>query len=1093
MAYVAVVKALYDYTAQDPEGELSFKEDQIIYVVDKEDEDWWKAKLKEDGAAGAEGSVGLIPATYVEEIPPLNQTRALYAYDSTSPDELSIVEDGLLHVYSIEEDWLLVRSDEGGKLGFVPRTYCEVMDASTEVEVEDASQAAAEVEHQREAEREESKHREIAAKQRELKLKDKIETWSISALEGKKKKKGSLGVGNGAIFFASESDKAPVVQFQITDLTSVSQPSSKLLDLSISTLPEPLHFHCGSSDVGKAIIAKLESSKTAAGEALELTDAIRNGGASSGEEEEYDAPVPAPAAAAPKAVRWASTTAAPATGGAAATVLYDFDAQGEDELTVHEGEALIVVDKENEEWWTVRNERGEEGVVPAQYIELGNGSSSAPHPEDDEDDDDEDGRREEETAAAAAAAAASVEAARREERARKVEERRAIEEAASVKAQREAEDHAMALKLEQDERAKRDRRERRREEEVRRRREEEATARREAARQQAPPKISKRPTAEDVEIAASHLPSTNGRRAPEKPAEANRPKPNPSRTRVWNDKSGQFKVEAEFLGMNGAKIRLHKLNGVIIEVPLEKMSNEDNQLIKRHLAKKQREAAQAKIDEDDLPLSNRSTPVRRSQPSEETRRRAESPIPAAAMEMPKARKPRFDWFEFFLSAGCDMDDCTRYAMNFERDRIDDTLLPDLEASTMRSLGLKEGDVIRVRKTIQARTAKKTPEQLAQIKLDEEYAKQLQSHENAGGKGPVPAPPRLFESTGGKLANNTRRGRPEKKSTGPDSVDSSAFAAVSDQLSRTTLVSPSPPPAPSPPPQPKPAPSNGFDDDAWTIRPTSTKPTSPPPPQAAPALDPTQNLLRQIENLRPASTGVSSQNTGGSFDLFPQMTSPQPPQQQQQRAPSAPILPSQTGYGAGNYGLGMQNQNTPMAQMQTGARGPLAPVPQNAELLNPLQPSQTGMFVPTRGNGQQQQQQQQPQFTGMMPQQTGYLPQQQPPQMMSQPTGYQQGFQQGYGQQPMQPIQPSESLILSPGSCTDQRAGYTGYPGGFQNSTFNAIASIGPPPPPAQPQGDKFAPTSIFAAMKQNQFGKPEEEAPQNSSESFHVLVSWVGH
>jgi hypothetical protein len=39
MAYVAVVKALYDYVAQDPDGELSFSEDQIIYVVDKEDDE----------------------------------------------------------------------------------------------------------------------------------------------------------------------------------------------------------------------------------------------------------------------------------------------------------------------------------------------------------------------------------------------------------------------------------------------------------------------------------------------------------------------------------------------------------------------------------------------------------------------------------------------------------------------------------------------------------------------------------------------------------------------------------------------------------------------------------------------------------------------------------------------------------------------------------------------------------------------------------------------------------------------------------------------------------------------------------------------
>jgi hypothetical protein len=38
MAYVAVAKALYDYEAQDPQDELSFKEDQVLYIVEKEDE-----------------------------------------------------------------------------------------------------------------------------------------------------------------------------------------------------------------------------------------------------------------------------------------------------------------------------------------------------------------------------------------------------------------------------------------------------------------------------------------------------------------------------------------------------------------------------------------------------------------------------------------------------------------------------------------------------------------------------------------------------------------------------------------------------------------------------------------------------------------------------------------------------------------------------------------------------------------------------------------------------------------------------------------------------------------------------------------------
>lgn len=37
---------------------------------------------------------------------------------------------------------------------------------------------------------------------------DDIKTWAVSEIDAKgKKKKGTLGIGNGAVFFASESDK----------------------------------------------------------------------------------------------------------------------------------------------------------------------------------------------------------------------------------------------------------------------------------------------------------------------------------------------------------------------------------------------------------------------------------------------------------------------------------------------------------------------------------------------------------------------------------------------------------------------------------------------------------------------------------------------------------------------------------------------------------------------------------------------------------------------------------------------------------------------------------------------------------------------
>jgi hypothetical protein len=53
-------------------------------------------------------------------------------------------------------------------------------------------------------------------------------------------------------------------------------------------------------------------------------------------------------------------------------VLYDFMAQGDDEVTVGVGDEVIVLDdKESQEWWKVRRmKNGKEGVVPSSYIEI---------------------------------------------------------------------------------------------------------------------------------------------------------------------------------------------------------------------------------------------------------------------------------------------------------------------------------------------------------------------------------------------------------------------------------------------------------------------------------------------------------------------------------------------------------------------------------------------------------------------------------------------------------------------------------------------------------------------------------------------------
>ena len=60
-----VLVAQYDYDA-NTEEELTIKENDIVYLLDDSDPEWWKAKLKT--ADPNELRVGLIPSNYVEPV-----------------------------------------------------------------------------------------------------------------------------------------------------------------------------------------------------------------------------------------------------------------------------------------------------------------------------------------------------------------------------------------------------------------------------------------------------------------------------------------------------------------------------------------------------------------------------------------------------------------------------------------------------------------------------------------------------------------------------------------------------------------------------------------------------------------------------------------------------------------------------------------------------------------------------------------------------------------------------------------------------------------------------------------------------------------
>ena len=721
-------------------------------------------------------------------------------------------------------------------------------------------------------------------------------------------------------------------QYPLADLGEITSEKSKHLHLAFPDSVE-LHFVIGSKEQFDEIMLKLED-KTPAKTIVPTVrfvpppPPLRSTSS-------YSPPSPAPASISPPPRPY---IAKGEKGDAVA--LYDFEAQGEDELDIVEGDRLIVIvgGSDDADWTKCRKVGSSaEGVVPASYVQVSSVVLSVyrrrlmfcvrqPDEVADAGPSEEEMRMVEEEAAAEEADALALQAQLKRD-AHDADKRRTAA-ANKVKFDREAKDssrkkqaaaeaarskrlsHApAAVPLLLPERGDGDRDGER----------ERGSSRSGAAKSQSSHSVSQ-------DTALIYNDDTE---------------PSANRVRTWKDRTGQFKVDAEFLGLNGSKIRLHKLNGVIIEVPMEKMSAEDTAYITK-VSKRSTSA------DDDTPLAHIAD---REQRRDERHRRGQNAAdgvgkPSGSSSRSKqAAKKQTDWFDFFLSAGCDMDDCTRYGANFQRDRIDEDLLVDLEQSTMRSLGLREGDIIRVTKYIREKYAPPpTPDKSdrdAQIAADALMARAL--------SGKTPPPPSLFTSASGGL-KTTRRGRPAANGRQLSTpIDSAAIASATTELSKrsaTPEIARLASPAPSTDAARARSASNvsgGFDDDAWTVKSSPSKPTTPavvvapPPPAAAPA----PPLIERATSAGPPVPTLSY-NDG----LLAQLGIGN-------RPPTAPILQSNASYGSANG-----YPTTPSPGLQ-GPRGPVAPVYQNQPLLNPLIPTQTGMnsFVPTR----------QP----MMPQMTGY--------------------------------------------------------------------------------------------------------------------------
>jgi len=65
MPFIDVARAIYAYTPASAD-ELTIEEDNLLYVLEKGDDDWWKVKKKVEG--DDDGPVGLVPRNYLEEV-----------------------------------------------------------------------------------------------------------------------------------------------------------------------------------------------------------------------------------------------------------------------------------------------------------------------------------------------------------------------------------------------------------------------------------------------------------------------------------------------------------------------------------------------------------------------------------------------------------------------------------------------------------------------------------------------------------------------------------------------------------------------------------------------------------------------------------------------------------------------------------------------------------------------------------------------------------------------------------------------------------------------------------------------------------------
>jgi len=579
MAFLGIYRAVYDYAPQSDE-ELELKDGDLLFVLDKstEEPDWWKCKKRAVSDEDDEPE-GLVPNNYVEAAQPTHKARALYDYSQQTDEELSFKEDARLDVYDESDtDWTLVGLN--GQYGFAPAIYIEAAAAGASASAS-ASSPVASPHQQRELAPPPMTTRPSAADEPipgEADYPDPGEAPSPAPEPGAANPAAALAgiisqrTGSGAqpgpavdrglaspplpsrpqyTPEESEEEEAPPPMPQRPQSQTYSSPpptkyASPRIQEPPGVVPSPPHNRAFSSsyheddglrspggfhlynihemvshmgknkkmpttlgiNIARGLIM-ISPEKSRDGPSKEWTadrlthysiegkhvfvELVRpsksvdfHAGAKDTAQEIVAQLGELAGLVRAEGLREviAASAGSAAAGQKKGQMLYEFMAQGEDEVTVAVGDEVIVLDDvKSDEWWMVRRlKSGKEGVVPSSYVEITGTLKGAPD------------------------SITGLDAARSTVEQNQMEEERLAKDA-----------------------AKRDR------------------------------------VAQDSSIPerGSSLAGDQHRRSQRRSGEKKdqpKSKPNASRVRTWTDRSGTFKVEAEFIGLRDGKIHLHKVS-----------------------------------------------------------------------------------------------------------------------------------------------------------------------------------------------------------------------------------------------------------------------------------------------------------------------------------------------------------------------------------------------------------------------------------------------------------------------------------------------------------------------------------------------------